>query len=258
MKTFFVLALGRSGTAFLAALLGRDRKAVVHHEPYRLDHHLPFLRRAGVFDTVVDGLLEQRFTTLHRGIDPSVYGEVNSYLRYEVDWLRRRFDPALVHLVRDGRDFVRSAYIRDVYSPTESEPPIVPKNGDPYATRWTDMTRFERLCWYWMRTNEELAEKIPAPVRLEDVVRSYPYFEERVLGPTGVQVPRAIWESERDKPRNTSREYQMRELVLAAIRLRKRERRIEPLPHWTRWDRTQTDAFWRICGATMEKLGYRR
>lgn len=258
MRMFFIMALGRSGTSFLSSMLSRDSRGRVLHEPYPLDPRLIVLRYAGGFDGVVDHLLEKRFQELLP--DPqhcSFYGEVNSYLRYEVDWLRERFDPAMIHLVRDGRDFVRSAYIRGVYTPLEPSGPIVPKDGDPYSGRWPRMSRFERLCWYWMHTNDYLASRLDSFVRLEDLLDNYGIFREQVLEPTGVRLSEQLWRREIDRPKNTSRAFRLRSRLVGLLRGRERVPDLRPLPPWSKWDDDLTARFWEICGPTMQRFGYR-
>ena len=257
MRVFFILALGRSGTKFLASLLARDKRGRVNHEPHAPDPGLMLLRHAGGCERSLNHLLEARFRRLlpPRG-EAEFYGEVNSYLRYEVDWLRQRFDPVLIHLVRDGRDFVRSAALREVYTPNETDGPVVPKDDDPYAERWADLSRFQRLCWYWSHTNEQLAAKIDGCVRFEMILRDYGYLKERVLDPIGVRIPAAVWRREVGRPRNTSRSYRFRAAAYGLLRGRSRLTRVDPIPHWSRWDERRTSEFWDICGPTMRRLGY--
>jgi hypothetical protein len=257
MRFFFILALGRSGTNFLAGLLGNDRRGRVLHEPYRLDPQLMVLRRAGGFDSALDQMLSSRFEEL---LPPSgsaeFYGEVNSYLRYEADWLCARFDPTLIHLVRDGRDFVRSAYIRGVYTPHEIDGPVVPRDDDPFAGRWAEMTRFQRICWYWMHTNEYLASRVERCVRFEDLLRDYETLRKGILEPTGVQVPEAVWRAEIDRPKNTSRRYRIRLAAARLLRGRKSLPRFDPLPHWSDWEDERVRQFREICAPTMRRFGY--
>jgi hypothetical protein len=255
MRYFFILALGRSGTNFLARLLDHDRRGTVRHETYPLDPRLIVLRRVGSYSQSLDHLLDVRFKD-RVPAEGEFYGEVNSYLRYEADWLRKRFDPVLIHLVRDGRAFVRSANIRGVYTPYEMDGPILPRDDDPYASQWAGMNRFERLCWYWMHTNEHLAAGVERCVRLEDLLADYEVLRREVLEPTGLRIDEATWRREVDRPKNTSRIYKLR---LAAARLRRGRRSVptfEPLPHWSQWDESMTRRFEEICGPTMRRLGY--
>lgn len=255
MKTFFILALGRSGTTYLSSLLSSDKRGIVRHEPWPCDRHLPGLRHAGAFDRVVDSLLEQRFETLlQRAEDAAFYGEVNSYLRYEVEWLTRRFSPTLIHLVRDGRAYLRSAWIRPLYTEDDPAPGIVPRDGDPYAERWCEMSRFERICWYWTHTNRYLKDRIERTVRLEDLVRDYDVFCRDVARPIGLEITRPRWEAASARPKNTSARYRIRRW--ARQRLAGRPGPAPPLAHWSDWSRDQTRAFEDIAGELMRELGY--
>lgn len=258
MRMFFIHALGRSGTQFLSALLAHDPRAVVHHEPHAMDPKILQLRHAG-FNQVVDGMLEQRFQQLLAAAGQAAcYGEVNSYLRYEVDWLRRRFDPLMVHLVRDGRAFVRSAYVRGLYTPQELDGPIVPRDDDPYAARWAGMSLFERLCWYWTHTNEFLRRRLDGFVRLEDLLRDYDVLRKGVLDPARLSVSRETWAAEVRRPRNTSREFRLRQQVRHWVLRRQAAPTLRPLEHWSAWDSRHTDRFWEMCGETMRHFGYGR
>jgi hypothetical protein len=256
VRTFFVLGVGRSGTAHLASLLGTDRRGIVHHEPYPCDRHLPVLRHAGTFGRAVDTLLEERFEKLlGRAADAEFYGEVNSYLRYEAEWLRQRFSPVLIHLVRDGRAFVRSAWIRPVYTAHASAPILVPRDDDPYADRWRTMSRFERLCWYWTHMNRHLKDRIDRTVRLEDLVADYDVFDRAIAHPTGLRITRHAWHAATASPRNTSGRYRVRQWARRLLPGRSAHP-ITPLPHWSDWSRDQTRAFKDIAGDLMGELGY--
>jgi hypothetical protein len=260
MRFFFILALGRSGTYSLASMLSRDPRALVHHEPDPGDAKLLAMRYAGTFDTVADALLEQRFARLlseaeKRGAE--IYGEANSFLRYESAWLENRFRPTLIHLVRDGRDYVRSAYTRTVYTPWEEQQPVVPRDGDTWAPRWAGLSRFQRLCWYWQHTNEMLATHHGAPVQMERILGDYEYLRDRVLEPTGIHLSRAQWARAVSAPVNTSEQNRRMRLLRRWILRRPRDEKIAPIPPWRSWDSELTEQFWEICGPTMQKMGYR-
>ncbi len=259
MRYFFVVALGRSGTSFLAGLLSRAPDAIVNHEPYPLDPHLLSLRYAG-FDAVADQLLEKRFLEILPPTDSTTkcYGEVNSYLRYEVDWLQRRFDPQLIHLVRDGRDYVRSAFTRDIYTAGDRQIPIVPVDRDPYAAKWSSMSRFEQLCWLWCHSNDFLADRVANIVRFEDILSNYGILKERILEPIGLQIDETVWRHMVSSPKNTSQQSRRRRFVRMLLLRRKPKDFLKPIPHWSKWSAWQTERFWDICGETMERLGYNR
>ena len=259
MRFFFIVAMGRSGTHFLSALLASDPRAVVHHEPGRQDPQLHMLRSAGLPHRALDATLEERFKPLlAAAAGKAIYGETNSYLRFQIDWLREKFDPAFVHLVRDGRDYVRSAWTRPAYTPYEIEGPILPANDDPYAGRWSGMDRFQRLCWSWLHTNAFIEARVDNRVRFEDMLRDYDLFRDGVLRPTGVQVDRATWEHEVRRPRNTSGQYRLKNRLRRMLRGNAIMPEIAPLPRWPQWSEERQTQFWEICGEMMERYGYPR
>lgn len=254
---FFVLSQGRSGTSFLAHLLDTDRNATVAHEPWAEDVHLLGLSRTGSFGHVVDDMIGKRFDAILRTQPTgSIYGEVNSYLRYLGPWLRSRLDATVLHVARDGRDFVRSAWPRDVQTGRHAQIPIVPADDDPWASRWANMDRFQRICWIWQHTNGFLLESSDLTARLEDLVTSYTTFRERILVPTGIRVDEATWGDAVTRPRNTTSEYTRLRRLRDLMRLRRAPPDRAPLPHWRDWRPEHTDAFWSICGEVMQQLGY--
>ena len=105
-KLFFVLGMGRSGTALLARLLNQDPHAYVCHEPVRRDF------RAGA-EAQRNGQRAEHYVSSFRGKEiflrasehgSPIYGEVNSALRHHVYALMTLFpDATYLHLVRDGR-----------------------------------------------------------------------------------------------------------------------------------------------------------
>ncbi len=258
MQFFFVVALGRSGTEMISTLLQLDQRACVHHEPHEYDAKIVGLRRARLFDQALDGLLESRFDELISGMDGryEIYGEVNSYLRYETDWLTRRFSAPLVRIYRDGREFVRSSYSRPVYTAQDGNLPILPCNDDPAARRWSSMTRFEKLCWYWNHTNSYLADHVPAGGKMERALTEYDYFHERILEPLGLEVPEESWSNLVSRPRNTSSRYNREQLIRRLFSRTRRAASPGSIPHWSKWNDEMTRQFWSICGDTMTRLGY--
>ena len=249
-----MLSQGRSGTAFLADLLARAPGTLIRHE-WPGDPAILGLSRSGRFERVVEEMLEKRFeAVLPEAGTVDLYGEVNSLLRYNAGWLTRRFDPVLLHVTRDGRDFARSAYERDVHTAQHRQLPIVPEDGDPYTDEWPRMSRFERICWIWRHTNEMLGASVSRHARFEDLVASYPAFRAALLEPTGLELDEASWRRAVVRPRNTSAKYRGRRL--AARLLGRGGQPGERLPHWSSWSDELTTSFWRICGPTMERFGY--
>ena len=258
MRYFFITCLGRSGSAFLADLLNQDPDARVEHEPFRDDYlHLPLAYYGGAHRCVRDYIRSRRERIEARVHDSvAIYGEVNSLLRYFTDDIREVFDdPPLMFIVRNGRRYVESAYVRGIYSAEATHAHIVPKDDDPWVDHWKEFGRFEKLCWYWSHTNAHLLAKVERFTRLEDLVRDYGALREHVLVPTGVSISEEAHRRSAERPRNTTADF---------VRMRFRERLRLP---WRRsaspagrplgpWTEAMEQSFQAICGETMRRLGY--
>ncbi|MFW6070645.1 MAG: sulfotransferase, partial [bacterium] len=156
VNVFFVLAIGRSGTSFLAHLLDQAPGAHVVHEPigedfmaYQEAFHDPDAARS-----YVHRFRKKEIYLRARAVQMEhmeAYGEVNSALRRHARALAAAFpDAVLFHLVRDGRDVVRSMSARRTMTPEDKNTNAIrPRPGDPWAGKWEQMDRFARLCWYW-------------------------------------------------------------------------------------------------------------
>lgn len=237
-KMFFMLGMGRSGSMFLAKCLNKYTDAIVYHE-HRRDRDAcvqaywseeaarRYLRYRG---------LVIRYRTKFRNVP--VYGEVNSYLRYHVDALRLAWNPVIFHLVRDGRDVVRSIMNRKAYTSADSKHTgrITPKEGDFMLAGWESRDRFEKVCWYWADTNRHLLDKGATLVRFEDAKGSFEYFRQRLLDPLRLEMEEAIWRREKDRPRNVNLSYSF--------------------PAWEDWNEGQRLTFERVCGPVMRDMGY--
>ena len=256
MNFAFVLALGRSGTQFLARMFQHDERAAVYHEPYNEDAIIMNLRYAG-FNHVADKKMATRFVEMtRRSADSTLHIETNSYLRYETTWLRTNLDASLIHLVRDARTYLPSAFIRDVYTPNDIQQPIVPHDDSPYAEKWGTMSRFEKICWYWTHTNSMLAGSIQNHVHMEDLLTDYQALYEMILTPFGLNLDQTTWESEVKRPMNTKGRYRLRR-TLRGLLGRAPNSHGTTLPPFERWTKEQQKSFHSICGETMERLGYK-
>lgn len=237
---FFVLGMGRSGTQFLAELLNHDDSANVFHEPVREDfdafvkahksneaalNYIKSFRRRKMF-----GLVKRQTITS--------YGEVNSALRYHASALKAVFPQAkLLHLVRDGRDVVRSVMARQHYTASSSaHHELSPAQDDPLFDTWCGLSRFEKICWLWVDANRRLRQNIEHCVRFEQLVNDYAYFRDQLEHHLGVQIGQTKWSDAVNKPSNTTQKF--------------------ALPAWQKWDSSLIKTFDRICGDEMKQFGY--
>jgi hypothetical protein len=173
-----------------------------------------------------------------RGKAMKIYGEVNSVLRRHAHALGQVFpQSARLHLVRDGRDVVRSMMSRRTLSPGDPVTVLVsPHEDDPWAETWPQMNRFERLCWYWTTENRFLRRSLDHTVQLEAAVADYDYFATHLLAPLGLDIPRHAWIAVRERPKNVTQRYR--------------------IPHWSDWEHERKEIFEGICGEEMRENGY--
>jgi hypothetical protein len=240
-KVFFILAHGRSGTNFLANLLGQSQEAYVFHEPV-LEDFSAYLKAFHDPESAGNYMRGFRKTEIYlrmRHVPTGVYGEVNGMLRRHAAAIQIAFPAVtLIHLVRDGRDVVRSTMsrklvpIRNLYFMG-----IYPRKMDPWRARWKDMDRFSRVCWLWQEENALLRKEINKTVQFEKILSDYEYFYSEILEPCQIFLDKKVWEAAVASPRNITSSFEM--------------------PKWKDWTPEQQKTFREICGDEMEKCGYR-
>ena len=239
-KFFFILAIGRSGTTFLAHLLNLSAGAVVFHEPTRSD--IDAYRRAfyspGEAERYVASFRRKEMYLRTRLMDFTVYGEVNSLLRRHFHALSQHFPAAgFLHLVRDGRDVVRTMMSTVALTPGDMWTGwLRPHESDPFFAQWPTMDRFAKLCWYWRVENQYLRTSMGNTVRFEEIARDYECLEQRVLRPFGLVLSQSVWKQQAGVQRNATGAYRM--------------------PHWREWDAGHMRTFETICGDEMRASGY--
>ncbi|KKK56862.1 hypothetical protein LCGC14_3060280 [marine sediment metagenome] len=99
-----------------------------------------------------------------------IYGETNPFwaTNGQMDGLMLAVkDAVYLHLVRDGRKVVASVYTKcRHYSDRPFREPhtrILP------VKNFKELSRFEKICWYWRYYNEEIEKRVKSRVRLEDI-----------------------------------------------------------------------------------------
>ncbi|HSE84297.1 MAG TPA: sulfotransferase [Thermodesulfobacteriota bacterium] len=237
---FFVLSLGRSGTKLLADLLNEAPGTCVAHEPVIEDfraHQEAFHSEESARNYIRHFRRKEIYLRVGKEAI-STYGEVNSVLRRHCNALREAFPNAtFIHLIRDGRDVVRSMISRKTMTLWDDHTRhIYPTEGDPYRTKWSDMSRFERLCWYWQVENRYLRAFVEEKVRFEELITSYEYFKQNILYPLKLEISEDVWRKVMNVRKNVTEEYK--------------------IPHWSQWDGVKLESFRKICGEEMIKNGY--
>ena len=262
MRKLFILSTGRTGTKFFATLLNKDPKVIIHHEPYKYDKQILFYAYSKNFNKITDDLLRNRFGELIPTSDSiELYGEVNPYLRYSVNWLNENLPKSeIFHLIRDGRDYIRSAYTRKVFTKDDLQQTIVPKDDDPYSKVWHNFSRFQKLCWYWQHTNQYLLNRVDRLIKFENVLNDYNYLYNNILKINNLNISKNLWREYVDNPINTSKskfKYLIIKKLVNKILFRvKYKIPRDSLPDYKNWTHSQKEQFEEICGEIMLKCGY--
>jgi hypothetical protein len=170
--------------------------------------------------------------------DVKIYGEVNGALRRHIIPIKTHLPKAkMIHLVRDGRDVVRSVLSRGAFSKKhpvyyDFRPPLV----DEYSKRWEKLSDFEKACWMWQWDNKYMRQHIGQRTRFEDITSSFALFKKQILEPLDLDLREDTWKSHAQRPKNVSSKY--------------------TLGKWDDWTCEQKDRFAHICGKEMQLYAY--
>jgi hypothetical protein len=168
---------------------------------------------------------------------PRIYGEVNGNLRRHAAAFKALVPDILVlHLVRNGPDFVRSVMSRNAFTDLD-ERNLVPPAAVMELNQWTRMTRFEKICWMWQYENAYLRRQADLTVRFEDIISDYHNFKLGILDPIGLALSEETWTTAVFRPQNATRTYL--------------------IGKWDSWSQTQKNQFTAICGSEMERYRYK-
>ena len=237
---FLITSTGRTGTRWLATLLNLAPGACVAHEPVPNEHrtHAGLLTDPESPHRYLYTFRLRDMAQRCREADARIYGEVNSVLRFHLAALRQLLPTIrIIHLVRDGRDVVRSIINRQQTRAWDNPlHRLTPPPVDAYARRWHALTPLERTCWGWQFENALIASQADATVRIEDINASHTCLQTQILDPLGLTLQPADWVAHARQPQNSTRTWQV-----AA---------------WEQWPESDRRVFRTICTAAMQRYGY--
>ncbi len=166
-----ITGTGRCGTATFARMFGG------HHEfrvQYLFDKYFlkadPFSDPFRSIQKRIEAMLD-----LHQGIDRGTFIDSSNLYIYFIDALYT-LDPStrVILLVRNGKDFVRSALSRRWHEHIQFG--NVPTYDNPYFHKWSRMSSLKKNTWIWVYRNKKALEglkKLPEGnkmiVRIEDI-----------------------------------------------------------------------------------------
>ena len=255
MRVAFIVSSGRTGTQFLAHYLDANYDDVVaRHEPppSRLLRLASHARLDGALSrSTLRRLLERyRRRSLSR-LDATLYVESNPFLAGFADVLDEVFEAAtLIHVVRDPRDYVRSAMNHGL------------------GTGWKGLAN--RWLPYWYPKVEralDLREPLDWPMR---AAAHWSLVNAR-LRDAGAGMEHylclhyeGIFDSERSGLRALCRaldlpfrdENDEREQLAVSPAQPINRATLDELPDWREWTPERCRSLQRLCGAQMQSYGY--
>lgn len=188
--------------------------------------------------------------------ESNVYFESNDGFYGLIDILPDIFDKQrVVYIIRDGRDWIRSKmdwaemYNKGCIKRMLGHTWLTARNfrDDDYYSSWSEMNRFERLCWAW----EKLNRKALATLSGNPHAKMYK-FEHIFKGEDRYNKLEELIEFLFDHPGlNIGNAYKSHEWLERKIHKSSRQ-----FPAWTDWTSEQKNTFITICGSLMEDLDY--
>ena len=184
----FIVSTGRTGTKFFAHFLNQFSSTYAVHEPS------PALLRLGINyarNKVTKQYATQKIERYRRPMCKQVkrenvdkYIESNNRFFSLLEPLNKVFKQSkIIHIVRDGRDYVRSGMSRNWYTEDDkshSRLRAIYFPDDPYYDQWDKMSRFEKICWRWQKKDGFILDSITnvsnvITVKFEDIFKDENY-----------------------------------------------------------------------------------
>lgn len=249
IRVYFIVSTGRTGTKFLAEFLNKFEGIEARHEPR--PHFLKLANEYAVgkidFDTTKKRIGRLRKIILRelRKLNADVYVESNNRLFSLIPVLRAIFkDSKIIHIVRDGRDIVRSGMSRMWYKPDDPFSRIKATDfpGDPYFEEWGNMSRFEKICWWWQKKDSFIYEAVKdrkdcITVRFEDIFDSDRDY-------SGMRTIMDFM--------NLNTNIELNANVMSKVH----SSHSYETPHWKNWEVHLRHKFMNIAGQHMKRYGY--
>lgn len=278
----FIVSTGRTGTKFLANLLGKYEETLAVHEPFarngmkegwKLVHNLYDEK---YFINILKKNREKNFFE-----NNNLYVESNPEISFYVNYILKAFpESKIIHIIRDGRDVVRSWFNRSIYTCPNFLVQISRKlpcyfqaieillnflryhtsyrigdndlfrlraidfPQDPFSYKWFNMDRFEKLSWLWMKKAKTIKKFI------ENYEYGYTIKFEKIFNTDNIhsgftEIFNII--NLEYNPNITE------EMISKKVNASKEY----SLTHWTNWNDEKKEQFNKIAGKHLKNLGYK-
>jgi len=251
IETCFITSTGRTGTKFLANFFNEFDNIHSVHEPTPVfrDLSIEFAKGLCSSKKAKEEIKDKR-RALCRQVKRNgnqIYIESNPRLFSLIKPLKEAFnEPKIIHIVRDGRDFVRSGmsrYYGGFYSKGDINPRLnaIDFPEDDYYDNWDDFSLFEKNCWYWKKRDEIIYQDIKdyskgITIKFEDIFNRPEDYKgiceiSQFLGLDNDDAISTFKYMQRNKI-NKTKKYS--------------------IPHWKEWDDIKKEKFDQIAGDHMK------
>lgn len=168
MNKVLITSQGRTATVSLNNYLNKLEGVSSFHERRRQD--VPFLFYSQLSEykelTYQYVLREEQFVGSQQSEHAVI---VNPYFRFAGNIFKEEFNWKVAHIVRDPRTYLESLYKRNTFTKHDVLLNQLPKSSDPFASKWNQATRFEKLCWYYSNTLHYFAASNIKWYRFEEI-----------------------------------------------------------------------------------------
>jgi len=261
VKVIFIVSTGRTGTRFLARFFRLFSLAIdSRHEPDPDFLKLGVNYAKGLVSAEVAAKIikERRLWICDsmRKNNKNIYIESNNRYFSLIPILWQIFpDAKVIHIVRDGRDVVRSTMNRDFYTPRDGiyfrkklRLQASDFANDPYYDQWKTMTQFQKACWHWVKKDSFIRQAVKDDHRAMRVK-----FEDIFNRESSYQ---GLWEMINFMDIGVDRESFQKQCELSMDKKLNISKK-EEFPRWQNWSPEQKKQFMNIAGEYMNLYGYK-
>lgn len=168
MKKYLLTSIGRTATLSLATYLDSLDGVQSFHEKEKSDVPILFLSQLSEYSLFVTNYFTQRNASIENK-ENSVYIEVNPYFRFLSPSLLEPLDWQKIFLIRHPKTYLESVFQRKIYTENDVLLNQIPSNTDPAIKNWPHWTRFQKLCWYYMKVHDHILSSNTKFFKFEEI-----------------------------------------------------------------------------------------
>ncbi|MFB6306870.1 MAG: hypothetical protein ABEH43_07775 [Flavobacteriales bacterium] len=161
-RAAFITSTGRTGTWFLTKFINKEvENAVSYHEAqphFKREGHKLRSREAKFYEKLYFSIPRKYRQLKHK---EKWYIETNYHLYAAIEMIREVHNsPLIIHIIRDGREVVRSWLNKNRYITNDHVLPYhIP--GDPARSKWEKWNPLQKLSWFWVSVNQRAEDSKP-------------------------------------------------------------------------------------------------